>query len=130
MKSKRNLFQLFLFVAMMGLWIFFKVKGGISTSQLLVFVALILLAVFVIFLAMRRFRSEQRGEPAEDELSKKIRQKAAASSFYISLYFWLMLSIFIDEGDDLEAAIGAGIIGMSVIFAMAWFYHRKKGLKE
>ncbi len=42
----------------------------------------------------------------------------------------LQMLIFIDEGDDLEAAIGAGIIGMSVIFAMAWFYHRKKGLKE
>jgi len=74
--------------------------------------------------------SERRGEPAEDELSKKIMQKAASTAFYISLYWWLVLS-YLSENWKMEtgSVIGRGILGMALIFVLSWVFCKIKGVK-
>ena len=113
-----------------GIWALHSMEESIDLTHVLMFGILFLVVAFAILLGMRRLKSERRGEPSEDELSKLILQKAAATSYYVSLYLWVAL-IFVDGSRDLdtETAIGAGIVGMSVIFALSWFYHRMKGLK-
>lgn len=131
MNAKQKLVLVTVLSATMGLgmWTFYRMQGKINASELFMFAALVLVAVFAVILGIRRFREERRGEPAEDEMSKMISLKAAATSFFISLYFWLALSYIISERDiEVESAIGAGIIGMSLIFAGSWLYHRSKGL--
>ena len=81
--------------------------------------------------AFRRFISAKKGEPAEDELSKQILQKAASLSFYVSLYLWLLISYFSHKLEfETEQLIGYGIIGMAIIFVGSWYFFRIKGLND
>jgi peptidoglycan/LPS O-acetylase OafA/YrhL len=113
-----------------GLWFF---TGGSNTKpvNLLQFGVIIIVVVFAIFLGFKRFSSAKRGEPAEDELSKKVLQKTAALSFYISLYLWLAMIYFSDKIKlESDALIGAGILGMAVIYAICWVIINFTGLKN
>ncbi len=49
----------------------------------------------------------------------------AATSYYLSLYFWLALMMF-EERISLERStlIGVGITGMAILYALSWIYHR------
>ena len=133
MKSKTMLITLVVgtFTMGLGMLAYYFMEGSLLKKDILMFGALILLAVFAIIIGVKRFMGERRGEPAEDELSKLLRQKAGATAYYVSLYFWLALSyIFSTKDIDTESAIGTGIIGMALIFALSWIYHRSKGLKN
>jgi peptidoglycan/LPS O-acetylase OafA/YrhL len=133
MKSKTALIILVIGTVTMslGMWAYYSLEGSLQGKDMLLFGVLIVVAVFGIYIGLRRVMSERRGEPGEDELSRRIMQKAGASSFYISLYFWLALSYFISDRDTApETAIGLGIAGMALIFAFSWMYHRFKGLKD
>jgi peptidoglycan/LPS O-acetylase OafA/YrhL len=86
---------------------------------------------FALFAAYRRLTSAKKGEPAEDELSKKIVQKAAAFSYYISLYLWLALGYFSDRLKmEIHTIIGIGIVGMAVSFAICWVIINFTGLRN
>jgi peptidoglycan/LPS O-acetylase OafA/YrhL len=113
-----------------GLW-FFSSGSGTKPVDLLQFVVIILVVAFAVFIGFKRLSSARRGEPAEDELSKKVLQKTAALSFYISLYMWLAM-IYLSDKIKLEsdALIGAGILGMAVIFAICWVVLNFTGVKN
>lgn len=133
MKSKLSVILLFAGIAMLGLgmWAYYSRKGVLDLHDLLTYGVLTLVVVFAVFAGLRRLISEKRGEPGEDEFSKRITQKAAATSFYISLYFWLIMSYFYSgEGSTFESGIGIGIVCMALIFALSWTYYRLRGLKD
>ena len=58
-----------------GFW-FFSAGFSMEISESLQFPIIIIIVGFAVFIGIKRFKSEKRGEPAEDELSKKIMQKA------------------------------------------------------
>lgn len=93
--------------------------GGFSI-MIIQFVVL----VFAIVVVFRRLKSAKQNLPAEDEMSKGILRKGAATAYYVSLYMWLAF-MFFEERIDLERStlIGAGILGMAVIYALSWIYH-------
>jgi peptidoglycan/LPS O-acetylase OafA/YrhL len=97
----------------------------IDFREILMILGLVLVVGFALFLAIRRLRDTRANFPAEDEMSKAIMRKAAASSYYISIYMWLAF-MFFDERINLErhTLIGAGIMGMAILFALTWIYHR------
>ena len=86
---------------------------------------------FAIYIGIKRFGSIKRGEPAEDELSKKIMQKTAALSYYISLYLWLIL-MYLSDRLEVEAhtQIAAGILAMAVTFAVSWAIVNFMGMRH
>ena len=97
----------------------------IDRNEILMLVALILVVGFALFLAYGRFRSARQNLPAEDEMSKNILRRGAATSYYLSIYLWLAIMMF--ESDlklDRSSLIGAGIMGMAVLYALSWIYHR------
>jgi hypothetical protein len=115
----------------LGMLVYNFMEGSLIIKNIKMFGILILIAVFGIIFGVRRVMSERRGEPAEDELSKLLRQKAGATAFYLSLYFWLALSYIYSTKDiDTESVIGRGIVGMAVIFMLSWLYYRFRGLKD
>ena len=65
------------------------------------------------------------------DLSKKVLQKTAAYSYYISLYLWLAL-IFIKDRItiDTEQLLGTGILGMAIIFALCWILFNFRGIRN
>jgi peptidoglycan/LPS O-acetylase OafA/YrhL len=90
-----------------------------------------LLISFAVFVGLKRLKSERRGEPAEDELSKSILQKTAAWSYYISLYLWVAMIYIKDRVSmDTEQLIGTGILGMAVTFAVCWLIFNFRGLRH
>ncbi|MCD4791804.1 MAG: DUF2178 domain-containing protein [Bacteroidales bacterium] len=119
-----------LLIIAVGVWIY-STNEPISLSDGIHIIVIFLLVVFATFIAFNKFKSIKKGLPAEDELSKKIMEKAASKTFYISLYLWLALMYIGNEKiDDPEKLFGAGIIGMALIFALSWLYFKFKGLKS
>jgi hypothetical protein len=112
------------------LWIA-STKSQFSIPGIIQFGIIIALAGFGVFIGLSRLKSEKRGEPAEDELSKKMLQKASSNTFYISLYLWLAVMYYSDKTKlETHTLIGAGILGMAVIFCACWIYYKIKGMKD
>ena len=104
---------------------------SVSVGEYTQFVIIGILVCFGLYVGYRRFTSEKRGQPAEDEFSKKILQKSAAVSYYISLYLWLVIMYLTDRLKiETDIMFGWGIVGMAVIFAGSWIYFNLRGMKD
>jgi peptidoglycan/LPS O-acetylase OafA/YrhL len=113
-----------------GLWFY----NDIITYdlQLVVQYAVILILLgFSVFVAILRFKSQRRGEPAEDEMSKKLLLKASSVSYYISIYMWLGVCFYSDKSDlAKDTLVIAGILGMAIIFFGSWLYFKLRGIRD
>jgi Kef-type K+ transport system membrane component KefB len=104
---------------------------GMSIHEVTQIGIIFLMVVFGLFFAWRRFSSVRRGEPVEDEMSKRVMQKASSLSYFISLYLWVFVIYINDRVDvDTEVLIGSGILGMSVIFVISWLIIYLRGLRN
>lgn len=113
-----------------GLWIFASFKE-FKPMDLVHFGIILLIVGFAVFIGFKRLTSVKRGEPAEDELSKKILQKTAAISYYVSLYLWVFLIFLKDRIQfDTEELMGTGILAMAVTFGISWLILNFKGFKN
>ena len=113
-----------------GLW-FFASSKEFNTMDLLHLGVITLIAGFAVFVGFKRLSNAKRGEPVEDELSKKILQKTAAISYYISLYVWVFLIFLKDRVKfETEELLGTGILAMAVIFGISWLIYNLKGIKN
>ena len=86
---------------------------------------------FAAALGLTRLRHRRHGEPAEDELSKRIMTRATSLAYYVSLYMWLFV-MFIGDKVALPARslVGTGIAGMAVVFLFCWLGVRFFGTKN
>jgi len=110
-----------------GLWIF-SGHSEIKPAELISLGVIALVVVFALFVGYKRLTSVKKGEPAEDEMSKKVMHKTSSMSYYISLYWWLAIMYFSDKLKfETHTIIGAGILGMAVIFAVCWFVYNFRG---
>jgi len=117
-------------LASTALW-FFRVEKPVQAKEVVNFGIIIVLVGFGLYFAWRRFSSARRGEPQEDELSKKIMQKTAAWSYYISLYMWVFMIWLKDRITiDTEQVLGAGILAMAVIFFACWVTIKSGGIRN
>ncbi|MCJ7449167.1 MAG: hypothetical protein MUO72_15930 [Bacteroidales bacterium] len=113
-----------------GVW-FFSSSAKVTTVDILSFGIIILVVAFAVFIGFKRLSSAKRGEPAEDELSKKVMRKTSSLSYYISLYLWLVIMYFSDKLKfETHTIIGAGILGMAVIFAICWLIINFGGIRN
>jgi len=112
------------------------IRSEVSTADLISMPVLLVLVVFIAFFIFRRYKDVSKGMPLEDERSKKVMNKAAAMSFFTTLYWLLALSLFQPffakllfkaEYLDAEQTVGGAIFGMAILFAMYWFYYNRKG---
>lgn len=113
-------------------------QNTLQRGNILGIAVVVVLVLLMVIMAARRISGIKKGEPYEDEFSKKIVQQSAARSFFISMYWLLfimlfepLLADFLFDSKKLDAsqAIGGGIAGMSVIFLINWIYWQKKGIK-
>jgi peptidoglycan/LPS O-acetylase OafA/YrhL len=119
-----------LVLAATALW-FFSSGTRFKPYDLVQIGILILVVGIAVYFGYRRLSSAKRGEPTEDEMSKKVMRKTAAWSYYISLYLWLAIMYFSDRIKlESHALIGAGITGMAVLFAIIWLIINFGGIKN
>jgi len=120
------MFEVVLSVSLLVSIIFGINRSGSSMDikEIIMIVIPLVLVGFAIVLAFGRLKSAKQNLPPEDELSRGIKRKAAATAYYVSLFLWLAMMIF-EEHFDLERRefIGDGILGMALIFALSWVYH-------
>jgi peptidoglycan/LPS O-acetylase OafA/YrhL len=112
------------------LW-FFSKTNKITTVDILSLGVILIVVGFAVFIGYKKLASAKRGEPAEDELTKKVMGRTSSLSFYISIYLWLVIMYFSDKLKlDTQTIIGAGILGMAVIFAICWMVFNFRGVKN
>jgi len=113
-----------------GIWYFSSGSGRVPLENTGIGV-IILLVVFALFIGFKRLTSAKRGEPAEDEMSKKVMVKASSLAYFISLYLWIFVIYINDRVDvDTEVLIGSGVLGMAVIFAICWLVINFRGVRN
>jgi peptidoglycan/LPS O-acetylase OafA/YrhL len=113
-----------------GLW-FINSSEKIDLIDLAGFGTIILIVLFAIFVGFKRLKNVRRGEPPEDELSKKVMKRTASLSYYISLYLWLAIMYFSDKTElETHTIIGAGILGMAAIFGICWVVFNFRGIRD
>jgi len=113
-----------------ALW-FFTSGSDFKPLDLLHFGVILLIVGFALFVGYKKLSNARRGEPAEDELSKRILQKTAATSFYVSLYIWVFLIFLKDRVKlDTEELLGTGILAMAVTFGVSWLIINFKGFRN
>lgn len=114
--------------ASLGLVIYATKSGNLEYSSFLVIIAAILLVFFGLF-ALRRYKNSSKGFVFEDERSRRILEKAAAKSFYVSLYVLIAIG-YLSEGrinfQDVSQATGSAIGIMGLLFFSFWMYYNKK----
>ena len=104
-------------------------KLTMPVAEIVQFAVIFLIVGFAVYLAINRLRSVRRGEPAEDELSKRILRKASSFSYYASLYLWVAM-IFVSDRIKLDedVLLGAGILGMALIWVVLVIFFKVRGL--
>jgi len=119
-----------LVLASLALW---ALKGHFSGNigEIVMAGTALVLVGFAVYVGVSRLRSHQRREPGEDELSRKVTIKASSLSYYVSIYLWLFV-MYISDKTPLAAhtLIGAGILGMAVVFLLSWLGVKALGLKH
>ena len=121
---------LILLLGTFGLWFITALQKGQSLRGMLLGVPIVMVIIVATITPMliRYYKSIKENVPTADERSKKATARAAALTFYISIYLLLAIGWF---GDDYferpSQATGYGIMGMAVIFLITWIYFEKRG---
>ena len=111
-----------------GLWLY-STQSPIETREIIVAGLVLVLVVFSLIVGLKKMKDVKRGLPLDDELSHTIKQKAASMAFVCSFYLWLFIIIFFaDKSIDPEILVGAGLLGMGLLFFGFWAYYSKKGV--
>ncbi|HNQ38047.1 MAG TPA: hypothetical protein PLX49_01790 [Prolixibacteraceae bacterium] len=106
-------------------------SGRFNFVDMFQFGVILVVVGFALFLGLKRVGSLKRGEPAEDELSRRILQKTAAISYYISLYMWVFMIYLKDRVTmDTEQLLGTGILAMAVTFGVVWLVISRRGIRN
>ncbi len=67
----------------------------------------------------------------QDERTKRIFERAAYKAFLISIYWLLAISFAVDYGlvefRDIQQAIGAAILGMTMILGLCYLWISRRG---
>ncbi|MBT8306849.1 MAG: DUF2178 domain-containing protein [Maribacter sp.] len=115
---------------LLGFWVFtskrpFDIEGYIILG-------LAILAIgFGLYFKIQRYNSERAGLNSNDELSKRIREKAAAKTFSISIYLWLIVILFVIGPEPrIKLIMAIGLMVMGLVFFLHWFYYSKIGISD
>lgn len=119
-----------LILAALVLW---ALKGHVAgnTHEIVMAGIVFVLVGFAVYLGVSRLRSHLRREPGEDELSRMVMTRTSSLAYYVSMYMWLFV-MYISDKTTLAAhsLVGAGILGMAVIFFFCWLGVKIFGIKN
>lgn len=121
-------------LGLMGFWILKTTKPFNEFAYGTIGVMLVIVG-FVIYSGIQALKDSKSGLNPEDELSKKITQKAGFTAFRISIYMWLVglftLDIFsVDSVNKAKFAIAIGMMGMTLIFLFIRLYLSRVGIDD
>lgn len=106
------------------LWIL-NTKLSFDFGTVLMILIPVVILAFAVIRVVQGMSDARNQMPAEDELSKMIMLRTGYTAFQLSLFLWLAIGS-VEDRINLEGhtIIGAGILGMAILFALSWIYHR------
>lgn len=126
-KRRRTIFIAVLSVSVLVSMLWWMLRSGadLDVKEWIMIMIQLAVVIFAIAFAFNRLRSVKHNLPAEDEMSRNIKQRGAATAYYASMYMWLAIMLF-EEYIPLEGhtLIGGGILGMALIFVLSCLYHK------
>lgn len=115
-----------LVLGMVGATVYFAMRQGSSAGMVAIMVMVLATIVSYKYLKNKVF---EKGQPAQDERTRKVSLVAGSRAFLYSLWFILFLSIAsIDliEFRDVQQALGIAVSGMAMILGLCWLYYKRK----
>lgn len=101
-------------------------SGNYKIGLLLVITTSIVIGILLFFIKNCYYNLKDN-IPSDDERTKKIRMYAAGSSYFISLYSWILLLAF-QKYFDKDDLLITGLLIMTISFYISWIILRKKEL--
>lgn len=109
----------------------YQSEKSFDLTAYVIFGACILIVGLGLYFKIDSFKSVKAGLKPTDELSKRIKEKAAAKAFEFSIFMWVLGVLFITDIDPKsKIIIGLGVIGMGLVFLLTWFYYSKVGVSD
>ena len=116
-----------------GIWIYqtgtVEENTTSKASEVILVLMIASFLILAIYLLIKQRYLKKNGVTTDDELTFKITQKAASSSYYVSLTIWLVLIYW--QSHLLAASnvmIGYGVIAMALSYVFFWLYYNAKGV--
>jgi len=122
-------------LALAGLWVF-RTSQPFNALAYFMLGVLILLAGFAFYQGIKALQNEKAGLNPVDELSIRIKEKAAAKAFQFSILMWLFWLLFaidlfpIKSEVQTKIIVALGMVGMTLIFLLTWLYYSKAGVDD
>ena len=114
---------------MVAIWGFIAIEKGTDLFKgldLYIFILIVVLGTIAFINALKRYKEEKEGLPAEDEFSNLIKYKAGYLAYMTSMYMWLFIFIFKDKFPNVESMLGGGILLSALIFFITKIKVKKK----
>ncbi|MFA5075956.1 MAG: hypothetical protein WC480_00890 [Patescibacteria group bacterium] len=115
-----------------ALGVIFLIKGDYSRVTILGPLAIIIVVTAAVSL-YKVYQRVKQGFPLKDERSKGLERQAATWAFYVGIY-WLLILSWLSETSYFTAwglaprHIGElGIIGMALVFSLAYWHFSRRG---
>jgi len=121
MNKAKNTLLFVSILSMLSVWGFAAVYHAGYIPQgldLFIFTVIMVTGLYAFFVNMKRYKDEQDGFPAEDEMSLRIKYRADHYAFMTSMYIWAFIFLFKQYFPDVETILGAGML-LSLFAAMA-----------
>jgi len=117
-------------IILLSLWAYMS-KYPIDTIGYFIFGGSILIICIGLYFKIQRLNNEKSGLTSDDELSKKIKEKATSKAFIFSVYMWVFIILFlINLEPRVKIILGLGLLGMGLIFSLNWLYYSKFGVSD
>ncbi len=128
--KKMTLFPILGIIALCIFWIYKTNKTFDIVAYSIIGMLLLIISISIYF-KIKSYKSIASGLNAEDEYSKRVKEKAASRAYHMSIYMWVIVVLFLIEIQPREKIIiGLGIIGMGVIYFINWMYLSKNGIPD
>jgi len=110
---------------------FYLFRAPLDFYQIAIVAMVLVIVPVSAIVGLRNLKKQKAGIPIEDELSLRIKEKAAARSFAVSLYMWLaILLLCLSSSREILVPVLAGIVGMGGVFLVNWSLLSHKGIEE
>ena len=113
-----------------------KTDQPFNSMAYIVLGVMIFLSGFALYQGIRALKNERAGLKPEDELSRRIKEKAAATAYKVSIFMWLFCLLFVIDLIPVHTIAQAkiivafGMVGMTLIFIITWLYLSKVGISD
>ena len=110
------------------LW-FYNTEKPLDIPEYAVAILVGVIVMASVVMASKRIKNEKKGLNPDDEMSIRIKERAAAVSFSFSFIMWMfVLLFFADKELSNSAVVGIGIIAQGLLFFALLFYYNRRGL--